>query len=235
VGKLAAGLAHELGTPLNVVAGRAEMIARGDADAEQSRDYARIIIGSAKRMTGIIRQLLDFARRSGPRKEAGDVATVASHTLDLLRPLAKEQGVELLLYEDEGPHTTRLDAGQIEQVLTNLVINAVQATSGGGLVDGSVGQVDVRVTRERARPPEGNAGSEGDWIAVRVSDHGQGIAPEHLPHIFEPFFTTKEVGSGTGLGLSVAYGIIGDHDGWIDVDSKLGQGTSFALFLPVEP
>jgi signal transduction histidine kinase len=227
VGKLAAGVAHELGTPLNVVVARAELIAKGDANPE-SREYARIVVDSARKMTRIIRQLLEFARRREPRKEQGDVATVASHTLDLLRPLAQKQRVELRLYQAGGPHTTRFDAGQIEQALTNLVVNAVQAMSGGG-------EVDVRVTRERAYASGDHGRLEGEWIAVRVLDRGQGIAPEHLPHIFEPFFTTKDVGSGTGLGLSVAYGIAGDHGGWIDVESRRGQGTTFALFLPVHP
>ena len=113
VGKLAAGVAHQLGTPLNVVIARAEMIATGDASADLSRDYARIIAGSARTMTHIIRQLLEFARRRAPRKEQGDVVTVAGHTLDLLRPLAEKQRVQLRLDETGGPHATRLDAGQI--------------------------------------------------------------------------------------------------------------------------
>jgi signal transduction histidine kinase len=79
-----------------------------------------------------------------------------------------------------------------------------------------------------------HAGAAGDWIAVRVRDRGHGIAPEHLPHVFEPFFTTKDVGTGTGLGLSVAYGIVSDHGGWMTVESREGQGSTFALFLPSE-
>ena len=227
VGKLAAGVAHELGTPLNVVVARAEMIASGDASADESREYAGIIADYARKMTHIIQQLLEFARRRGRRKGQSDVGTLTSRTLDLLRPLAEKHRVELCLYAAGGPHVTRLDAGQIEQALTNLVVNAVQAMPGGG-------QVDVWLTRERASPPTGHEGLDGEWIVVRVRDRGQGIAAEHLPHIFEPFFTTKDVGSGTGLGLSVAYGIAGDHGGWIDVESDTRPGTTFALFLPVQ-
>ncbi len=226
VGKLASGVAHELGTPLNVVVARADMIARGEASAEQARDYARIIVESAQKMTRIIRELLGFARRRGPHKELRDVVALAAHTLDLLRPLAEKRGVVLHLDDSGGANVTEIDAGQIEQAITNLVVNAVQATPGGG-------RIDVEVTREHAAPPSGSGGSPGEWIAVRVRDQGGGIAPEHLPHIFEPFYTTKDVGSGTGLGLSVAYGIATDHGGWIDVDSRYGRGTTFALMLPV--
>jgi len=228
VGKLASGVAHELGTPINVVVARAEMIATGEATPDEARDYASIIVESGRKMTRIIRQLLEFARRRGPRKERGDVAAVAAHALDLLRPLAERQRVSLRLNDAGGPYSTSLDAGQIEQALTNLVVNAVQATPDGG-------EVAVCVTRERAGPPSDRGGSEGEWIAVRISDRGEGIAPEHLPHVFEPFFTTKDVGSGTGLGLSVAYGIASDHGGWIDVVSEPGRGCTFALFLAVDP
>jgi len=227
VGKLASGVARELGTPLNVVTARAEMIAAGDITAEESRDYAGIIVDSARKMTRIIRQLLEFARRRDPRKEQGDVAAVARHALELLRPLAERQRISLRLDDTGGPFCTNLDAGQIEQTVTNLVVNAVQASPEGG-------EVDVRVTRERAGPPTDPGDGEAEWIAVRVRDRGQGIAPEHLSHVFEPFFTTKDVGSGTGLGLSVAYGIASDHGGWIDVASKPRHGSTFALFLPVE-
>jgi two-component system, NtrC family, sensor kinase len=228
VGKLASGVAHELGTPLNVVVARAEMIAAGDVTPGDSRDYANIIVDSARKMTRIIRQLLEFARRRGPRKERHDLSSVAGHGLDLLRPLAERQRVSLVLSATATRVEALVDAAQIEQALTNLVVNAVQAMPNGGRVE-----VDVR--RERARPPADHGGPEGEWIAVRVHDHGEGIPPEILQHVFEPFFTTKDVGTGTGLGLSVAYGIAQDHGGWIAADSSPGQGSTFALFLPVDP
>jgi two-component system NtrC family sensor kinase len=227
VGKLASGVAHELGTPLNVVAARADMIRTGDASAEEARAYATVIVDASRKMTRIIRQLLEFARRRGPRKEKGDVAVIAERTLDLLRPLAERQHVSLSLLVPDGRHDAPVDAAQIEQALTNLVVNAVQATPSdpGGVVE-------VSVKLEHAVPPADHEGAEGDWIAVRVRDRGEGIAPENLAHVFEPFFTTKDVGSGTGLGLSVAYGIVSDHGGWMTVESQPGQGSTFALFLP---
>ncbi len=227
VGKLASGVAHEMGTPLNVVVARAEMIASGEAESAEAREYGRIIADSAQRMIRIIRQLLEFARRRGPRTEQQDVVRLARRTLELLRPLADPQRVALVLDADAEPRTANVDAAQIEQALTNLLVNAIQASVGGG-------RVDVRVRREHARAPEGDGGRDGEWIAVRVQDEGAGIAPENLPRVFEPFFTTKDVGKGTGLGLSVAHGIARDHGGWIDVCSEVGRGAAFTLFLPAQ-
>ena len=226
VGKLASGVAHELGTPLNVVAARAEMIARAEASPEEAREYARVIVDSAQKMIRIIRQLLEFARRRGPRKERRDLRGVAEHTLELLRPLAGRQRVELAL-DEAALGEAWVDAAQIEQALTNLVVNAIQAMPEGG-------KVTVRVEREHARPPSDHGGPEGEWTVLRVVDDGPGITPADLARVFEPFFTTKDVGRGTGLGLSVSYDIARDHGGWIDVQSSPGQGACFALFLPVE-
>jgi len=226
VGKLASGVAHELGTPLNVVIARAEMIA-SDASLQESREYARIIVDSTRKMTRIIRQLLEFARRGGPRMERRDVAGAVEKALSLLRPLAERQKVALAIDASGGPYETSIDGGQIEQALTNLVVNAIQAMPDGGTVD-------VRVRREDAHPPADHGGAPGTWIAVRVRDEGIGIAPKNVGHVFEPFFTTKDVGQGTGLGLSVAYGIARDHGGWIDAASEPGQGSTFALFLPMQ-
>ncbi len=225
VGKLASGVAHELGTPLNVVVARGEMIARGETSAEETREYASVIVSSAQKMTRIIRQLLEFARRRGPRKERRDLAAVTAHVLELLRHLAQQQSVTLALDASGGPYEADVDTGQIEQVLTNLVVNAVQAMPRGG-------PVEVSVRRERASPPADHGGAEGDWVAIRVRDQGGGITPEVLPHVFEPFFTTKDVGIGTGLGLSVAHGIVTDHGGWIAVESQPIHGSTFIVYLP---
>jgi signal transduction histidine kinase len=227
VGKLASGVAHELGTPLNVVVARAEMIAGGETSTDEAHEYAKVIVSSAQKMTRIIRQLLEFARRRGPRKERRDLAALTERVLELLRPLAQRQNVELVLDASDGPHETEadVDAGQIEQVLTNLVVNAVQAMPRGG-------PVEVSVRRERAAPPAHHGGAEGEWLAVSVRDRGEGIAPEVLPHVFEPFFTTKDVGTGTGLGLSVAHGIVSDHGGWITVESRPMYGSAFVVYLP---
>jgi two-component system, NtrC family, sensor kinase len=226
VGKLASGVAHELGTPLNVVSARAGMVADGETTPAESVEYARIIVQACDQMTRIIRQLLDFARPRGPERAAEDVRRIAERTLALLEPIAAKKSVTLAL-RDGAPAPAELDAGQMQQVLTNLVINALQAMD-------AKGTVEVAVTTERATAPPDQGGAEASCVCIRVRDQGSGIAPEHLPHVFEPFFTTKDVGQGTGLGLSVAYGIVREHRGWMVVESALGQGSEFAVYLPVE-
>ncbi len=170
VGKLASGIAHELGTPLNVVGARAGMIADGETTPTESADYARIIVRACDQMTRIIRQLLDFARPRGPVRATEDVRRIAQLTLTLLEPIAAKKGVALVLEADEAPATAELDAGQIQQVFTNLVVNAVQAMEGPGTVL-------VSVACERAAaPPATGGGAERACICVRVRDQGPGIA-----------------------------------------------------------
>src|SRR5262245_25525641 len=226
VGQLASGVAHELGTPLNVVAGRAKMIAQGMVNGAGTIDSARIIVEQAARITAIIRQLLDFSRRRGPSLGAGDLHPLAARTVELLAALARKRGVTLAIEEPPDAVLAQIDPGQIQQVVANLVVNGVQAMPAGG-------QVTLRLGRRHATPPSDVDGPVGEYATITVEDEGVGIAPEHLPRIFEPFFTTKDVGEGTGLGLSVAYGIVREHGGWIEVESTPGGGTRFTCFLRV--
>jgi signal transduction histidine kinase len=224
VGKLASGIAHELGTPLNVVAGRAGMIADRETSPEETVSYARIIVDAADKMTRIIRSLLEFARRKGPQKAAQALELMVARTLELLRPLGGKKRVTLALEVGQASPVD-VDLNQFEQVVTDLVVNAIQSMTGEG-------KVVVALSDQRVRPPADIGGDEADYACVSVEDEGGGIAPEHVPHVFEPFFTTKDVGEGTGLGLSVAYGIVRDHGGWIAVQSALGKGTQFRVYLP---
>ena len=224
VGKLASGVAHELGTPLNVVMGRAKMISSGEVEGAEVGECARIISQQAQHMTRIIRQLLDFARRTAPRRAPEDLRQLVARTLGLLRPLAAKRQVELLNEVPEGC-VLEVDPGQLQQVLTNLVVNGLQASK-------RPGTLRLRAEPVRATPPADVGGPEADWMRLDVEDQGEGIAPEVLPHVFEPFFTTKEVGEGTGLGLAVSYGLVQDHGGWISVRTQLGQGSCFSLYLP---
>jgi two-component system, NtrC family, sensor kinase len=227
VGKLASGIAHELGTPLNVIEARAAMIGNGETTEGESADYARVIVRAAERMTRIIRQLLAFARPRGAQKSRCDIANVAQRTVELLQPLAAKRKV-VLRVDGLSPAHVEADSGQIEQAITNLVMNAIQAMDHGGNV---VLAIDVA----RAKPPADHGGPEADYLQVEVRDEGSGISPLHLPRVFEPFFTTKDVGEGTGLGLAVTYGIIREHGGWIAVASEVGQGTQFRIYLPAQP
>lgn len=224
VGKLASGLAHELGTPLNVIEARADMIASGETSVEESREYATVIREASERMTRLIRQLLDFARPRRATPAPHGVFDLVLKTIDMLKPLAARKEVALLATEHQPGIRAYIDPDQLQQVLTNLLVNALQATDGPGTVETSVAVV-------LAEPPADLGGPESEFVCLEVRDEGIGIDPEHLPHLFEPFFTTKDVGSGTGLGLAVAYGIVRDHGGWIEVRSTPGVGSAFRVFL----
>jgi len=226
VGRLSAGMAHELGTPLNVISGRAKLIAGQDLSPEETARSARIIGEQAERMTGIMRQLLDFARRGQARKQPVELSGLVRGTVDLLAPTARKQGIDLRWEAEEGSPTVNADPGQLQQVLLNLAMNGIQSMPEGG-------RLSLQLKRDlAASPPEDRAGENGPWCCIRVEDQGVGIAPENLPHVFDPFFTTKEVGQGTGLGLSIAHGIAEEHGGWIEVASTPGEGSCFSVFLP---
>ncbi|MGB6042956.1 MAG: HAMP domain-containing sensor histidine kinase [Pirellulales bacterium] len=227
VGRLASGVAHELGTPLNVVGGRAGMIASGNLSEEEMKKSAEIIKNESNRIAIIIRQLLDFARRNTPKRTSIDMRQLVDQTVDLLAPLAEKKGVNIQCIADSQPFRCQVDTGQMQQVITNLLINAVQAMPNDGGVD-----VDIR--RAHVDPPETEEAAAGEFLVLTVRDNGLGIAEEDLEQLFEPFFTTKEVGEGTGLGLSIAYGIVQEHGGWIDVQSEIDKGSCFTVYLPLE-
>ena len=225
VGRLAAGVAHELGTPLNVVAGRAQMIAAGELAGDEIATSARIIDEQAKRMTAIVRQLLDFARARPARREVVALRTLTTRTLAIVETIARTKGVQVTLVDGAAVDATA-DDGPLQQALLNLLVNAIQATAPGGVVTISIDETE-------ATPPAGSPGARGRWARLTVDDKGIGIAAADLPRVFEPFFTTKGIGEGTGLGLAVTYGIVRDAGGWIDVVSEPGRGSVFSVYLPV--
>lgn len=227
VGSLASGIAHELGTPLNVISGRASLIASGRLMPAEVADSARVVKEQVQRMTLIIQQLLTFARRKSPTRIAMDLRSLAQHTLDMLRPLATRHHAVLTLTADTTPVCAQIDTGQMQQVLINLMTNAWQAMPEGG-------PITVTITSTTTQPPPGLDVCAGRYACVAVTDQGAGIPLDDVPHIFDPFFTTKDVGQGTGLGLSIAYGIVQDHGGWIAAHSQPGQGTCMAVYVPLE-
>ena len=235
VGKLASGIAHELGTPLNVVSGRAQLIQEsvpassgdkiGAAELLEVADHARIIVEQSRRMSAIIRQLLDFARRRGVRKAAYDLRQLVAQTVSMLQNLAGKRRVALVVEPASAPAFAQVDASQMQQVLTNVVVNAIQSMPTGGTVT-------LSLRPSSAQAPQGEECAAGERWEIAVKDEGEGIGPEVLPRVFEPFFTTKAVGEATGLGLSVAYGIVQEHGGFITAESEPGKGSRFAIHLP---
>ncbi len=227
VGKLGAGIAHELGTPLNVISQRAQMIATREVTGDAACERAAIIVDQADRMAMIIRELLDFARRREPRKTSSDLTSIAHHAVALLRPLGEKRGAKISLADTSERLRADVDASQVQQALANLVVNAIDAMPNGG-------EIEVDVHARETDAPADVATERRRWGAITVRDNGSGIDPDQLGSIFEPFVTTKAPGEGTGLGLSVAYGLIRDHGGWIGVTSTPGTGSEFTVFLPIE-
>jgi signal transduction histidine kinase len=225
VGRLAAGIAHELGTPLSIVNGHAQMIAGGEVAGDHVVISAKAIDREAARMNRIVRQLLDFARRRGPEGGTCDAVEVVRRSVALLGPMAERANVATKIDEPTQPLAVAIDDDSLQHVLTNLAVNAVQAMPTGGTLR-------MALTRAHARRRDGEASN--DRVRIDVVDTGTGISADVLPHVFEPFFTTKQPGDGTGLGLAVVYGIVEDHGGWIEIDTS-DHGTTFSVFLSEAP
>ena len=225
VGRLAAGIAHELGTPLNVVSARASLIRGGKEAADDVAQSAGVIEDQVRRMAEMIEQLLEFARRSPPRRTADDLRDVARRCLEQLPAAVRGRDVELALELCEEPVVAEVDHGQLLQVLTGLVANGVQASADGARVTVSVFQGSLAPPAEPGAAPQPRA-------CLRITDRGPGIPADVLERIFEPYFTTHDVGQGAGLGLAVAHGIVAEHDGWITVETTEGEGSSFTVCLP---
>ena len=225
VGKLASGIAHELGTPLNVVSGRARLIVRGEVEGKDALESAQIVADQADRMTAMIRQLLDFARPRALQKVTVNVTALAARVAELVATIARKGDVSI----EAPPHDDALhieaDEGAVHQLLINLVVNAIHAMPGGGTIGVSAKFVEQT-------PPPYVEGEVTRWLAIEVKDTGTGMDEATKKRIFEPFFTTKPVGDGTGLGLSVTWGIVREHRGWIDVQSSPGKGSTFTVYLP---
>ncbi len=214
IGTLAAGVAHEVGTPLGVISGRAEqLLARAGGD-ETARKGLRSIIAQVDKVSTTIRQLLDFART----RPIEATAVTPTSALETVRALLEHRfrQAKVSLTVDAPPSVPAMagDPGQIEQVLVNLLMNAADACAAGGHVSARAAAVDAQVE-------------------LAITDDGCGIPPEHLSSVLDPFFTTKKRGQGTGLGLTIAADIVKNHGGTLQIESAAGQGTTVRVRLPL--
>jgi two-component system cell cycle sensor histidine kinase/response regulator CckA len=227
VGRLAGGVAHDFNNLLMVISGYAEVVLAELGPHHRLRDKALAIQQASDRATTLTRQLLAFSRKQLLELKVVDVNAIVSDMERLLRPLIGEDVEFLTSLTNEAAHT-RADAGQLEQVLMNLVVNAKDAMSGGGTLTIQTEKMVVDDGHRRGatfiRP--------GDYVMLSVSDTGMGMDKETQSRIFEPFFTTKEKGKGTGLGLSTVYGIVKQSGGYVMVQSEEGRGTTFHIYLP---
>ncbi|HEY7180681.1 MAG TPA: ATP-binding protein, partial [Blastocatellia bacterium] len=214
IGLLAAGVAHEVNTPLAGISSYSQMLMQQIPDNDPRRQLLEKIHRQTSRASSIVNNLLNFSRVTEARYAPVDLNRVIDDTIQLLEAQLRNTEIEVVRsYADELPPAFG-DGPKLQQVLMNLILNARDAMPQGGRLEIST-----------------EAGE--DSVVIEVRDNGLGIAPEHLAKIYDPFFTTKQIGKGTGLGLAVSYGIISDHGGHIDVESNLGEGTRFQITLPL--
>jgi signal transduction histidine kinase len=227
VGRLAAGLAHEIGTPLNIIGGRAEYLLRRPRSPEELKNNLEIIRSQSDRITAIVRQLLEFSRRREPVFRSVDVLALLGNIKSLLEHRLQEKSVRVEIVGPPGPLMITADPDLLQQVFSNLFSNSLYALREQGVIS-----IRAEITREA--PPTAAAMESGPWLRVTFEDNGSGIPPEHLGRVFDPFFTTKDIGEGTGLGLSISYGAIKEHGGDIRVESVPGKHTRFVIYVPTE-
>jgi two-component system NtrC family sensor kinase len=225
LGQLAASVAHEINNPISGVLNLSMLMQRILKDdgipperLEEFRKYLSMVASETERVGRIVSDLLAFSRRSKPQRTEASLNKVARTTLSLASPKLKLMNIQAELDLDETIPPVHCDAPQIQQVLLNLLLNAAEATP-----EGRQGRIAIQT----------RAAADGNSVTLSVSDTGEGIPPENLGRIFDPFFTTKPEGKGLGLGLAVSYGIVEAHGGEIEVDSKIGVGTTFRVRLPL--
>ena len=227
VGQLAAGIAHDFNNILMTIVNSAELAQRKYGDTGFGKERLGIIVEQGERAAALVRQILDFSRQSEPALETVSLGALLEQTVGLLERTLPET-IRVVLEPPDGDFLVTADPHQLSQALTNLAVNARDAVALLG------GELRFRLGRQARAEADEDAPGPGAWITLRVSDTGPGMPPEVRERIFEPFFTTKAPGSGTGLGLSQAYGIISQHRGHIAVESRRGEGTTFTIYLPDE-
>jgi signal transduction histidine kinase len=244
VGRLASEVAHEIGTPLNIISGRTERIQKGLQAVQAVLGDADTILGQIGRISGILRQLLEYARPRRPSIRPIAAGPILARTIELLEPLARERKVAVQAHVSEALPLLLADPDQLQQVFLNLMTNALDATPPGGRVDVSASPPWTGLTPEDApdttpdstdnRPRLSRGHADAPYLTLAVADTGSGIPRQRLEQIFEPFFSTKERRGGTGLGMPIVEDILLTHHGAIEVRSAEGAGTTVLLRWPLQ-
>ncbi|HET6371259.1 MAG TPA: ATP-binding protein, partial [Nitrospiria bacterium] len=222
---ISGGFAHEIRNPLTSIKTFISLVPQMKGDDEFINRFSRVALEDVDRIERLLDDILMFAKAHQPRLEEEDLNELVSSSVYFIRMEAEKRGVKVLLDLDDTLPAMILDRQQIKQVLLNLFLNAIDAMKDGGTLN-------VR-TNQASR-------DDADWIRIEVADNGSGIPSENLPFIFDPFYTTKKeedsrMREGTGLGLAIVRQIVEDHHGRIEVESRLGQGTTFKILLPRSP
>ncbi len=238
VGQLAAGIAHDFRNLLTTIILYAQLGMRKPGIPATVLSHLDTIVGEAHKATTLVQQILDFSSRSLIERQPVDLAALIGDVFAILRRTIPEN-IHIALEVGAGKFIVDADPGRLQQVLTNLALNARDAMPGGGIL--RIGLEHLYLPPgalpplpEMARAIEGSGGRPPNpaWICLSVADTGIGMTDSVRAHLFEPFFTTKEAGKGTGLGLAQVYGIVRQHDGYIGVDTEVGKGTTFRIYLP---
>jgi signal transduction histidine kinase len=223
LGQFIAGMAHEVGTPLTIISGNAEYLLEVMGDSANGREELQAIIQQTERITALLKQLLDFSRpQRSTAQEPIQINDLITQTLGLLGPQATKSSIEITTSLRGDIPLVEGIADHLQQVLVNVIINAFHAMPEGGKLTIS----------SQSGPRQRRLGTQPEWVEITIQDTGEGIAPSDLKKIFDPFFSTKPSGEGTGLGLYVSYQIVKNHGGEIQVESKLGRGTTVTILLP---
>jgi two-component system cell cycle sensor histidine kinase/response regulator CckA len=227
IGQLAAGIAHDFNNIMSIIVMYAQIMLRSTGLTERERERMVTIDQQAMRASQMIRQILDFSRRSVLDRQPLDLLPLLKEQVKLLERTLQEN-IEIELVHEPGEFFVQADPTRMQQIVMNLAVNARDAMPEGGRLRFELVRVQAPALKEA--PLLGM--TAGTWVRATVTDTGTGIASAVMDHIFEPFYTTKDPGQGTGLGLAQVHGIVGQHDGYITVDSQLGVGTSFVIYLP---
>jgi PAS domain S-box-containing protein len=227
IGQLASGIAHDFNNLLTVINGHASLLLAGEKLAGRGAESVKEIAEAGKRASALTRQLMTFSRKQELHPQVVDLNEVVNNITKMLRRIL---GEDVALSTDFAPGipSIKADLGMMEQVMLNLAVNSRDAMPRGGKLHIKTHSVTIAPDEARRNPDA----TPGRFVCLSFGDTGSGIAPENLARIFEPFFTTKELERGTGLGLATVYGIVKQHQGWISVESELGCGTTFEIFLP---
>ena len=225
IGQLTGGVAHDFNNLLTIIRSSAELLGRRELPRDKQKKYIDAIAETADRAAKLTSQLLAFARRQALKPEVFNATTKVGSVAEMLRTVVGSR-IDLVVDPICSSCFVEVDASQFETALVNMAVNARDAMNGEGRMTIAIEAAGYIPARR------GHAAAKGDFVKMSVTDSGSGISPEQLDHIFEPFFTTKDVGKGTGLGLSQVYGFTKQSGGEIDVESHLGKGTTFSLYLP---
>src|SRR5450759_2986522 len=226
VGLLASGVAHELNNPLTGILTFSHLVRQKMQDKSPDAEDMELVIRETKRCAVIIKRLLDFAREKLPEKKFTDLNQVIDDTVRIVEQPAHLRDIEITVDLDRTLPPIWIDADQIKQVIMNMVVNAQHAVEEKG---------SIAISTRRSPDPRAPATEPKPMVAISIVDTGCGIPETNLRRIFDPFFTSKDVGKGTGLGLSVSHGIVEAHGGLIEVESKVGEGSTFRVLLPLTP